>query len=441
MKKVKIVGAGLAGSEAALQLADNGWQVDLYEMRDKKTTSAHQTHLCAELVCSNSLKSTLLSSASGLLKAELEMMGCKLLPIAKKAAVPAGNALAVDRYLFSEYVHKTIINHPNIKLINEEVTAFDDTLTILATGPLSSDKITQSLIKDIGDNHLYFFDAIAPVVYTDTINMDIVFSKSRYSDDNSDYLNCPFNKDEYLNFVDALIKGEKYEAKEFESEFFNNIEYKFYENCIPIEELARRGVDTLRYGTMRPVGLDDPRTGKRPYALIQLRIENRNKTTYNLVGCQTMLKYGAQKDIFRLIPGLENADFARYGSIHRNTYINTAKVCNENFSLKNRSNIFVAGQLSGVEGYVESIFSGLLVANIINSKLPILPETTIMGQIWRFLTTEHKHFLPINANFGLLPAILDKIGKKEKKLEYSQRALSDLSSFLNSQQRSDHYEF
>ena len=339
------------------------------------------------------------------------------------------------------YLINKFINHPNIKLINEEVTAFDDTLTILATGPLSSDKITQSLIKDIGDNHLYFFDAIAPVVYTDTINMDIVFSKSRYSDDNSDYLNCPFNKDEYLNFVDALIKGEKYEAKEFESEFFNNIEYKFYENCIPIEELARRGVDTLRYGTMRPVGLDDPRTGKRPYALIQLRIENRNKTTYNLVGCQTMLKYGAQKDIFRLIPGLENADFARYGSIHRNTYINTAKVCNENFSLKNRSNIFVAGQLSGVEGYVESIFSGLLVANIINSKLPILPETTIMGQIWRFLTTEHKHFLPINANFGLLPAILDKIGKKEKKLEYSQRALSDLSSFLNSQQRSDHYEF
>ncbi len=435
LKTIKIIGAGLAGSESALQLADKGWKVKLFEMRDKKQTPAHKTNLCAELVCSNSLKSTLLSTASGLLKKELSLFDCKLLPLAEKTSVPAGNALAVDRQLFSELVQQKIIEHPNIELINEEITKLDDELTILATGPLSSDSITEELLKIIDDSQLYFFDAIAPVVYTDTINMNTVYSKSRYSDENSDYLNCPFNKDEYLRFVEALNNGEKHEAKEFENDLFQTPMFKFYENCIPIEELARRGVDTLRYGVMRPVGLDDPRTGKRPYAIIQLRIENHNKTTYNLVGCQTMLKYGAQEEIFRLIPGLENAEFARLGSIHRNTYINSPEICNPNLSLKNKSNIFVAGQLSGVEGYIESIFSGLLVANIIDNNLSCLPETTMMGQLWRYLITENKHFLPVNANFGLIPALSKKFGKKDRKSAYSIRAVEDLTNFINSYKR------
>jgi len=431
LKQIKIIGAGLAGSEAALQFADSGWQVRLYEMRDKTRTPAHQTNLCAELVCSNSLKSKLLSTSSGLLKAEMNRLGCKLLPLAEKAAVQAGNALAVDREIFAKTVTQQIVSHPNIRLINEEVTQLDDELTLLATGPLSSDSITGELLKIIGNNHLYFFDAIAPVISSDSINMDIAFSKSRYDDDNSDYINCPFNKDEYLRFVQALNQGEKHEAREFENTYFHDPSFRFYENCMPVEELARRGVDTLRFGVMRPVGLEDPRTGRRPYALIQLRIENHDQTAYNLVGCQTMLKYGVQKEIFRLIPGLENAEFLRYGSIHRNTYINTPLVCNSNLSLKNKDNIYLAGQLSGVEGYVESVFSGLLVAKIINQEIDMLPETTISGQLWKYLITENKHFLPMNSNFGLLPALDKKTGKKERKNAYSERALTDLESFLN----------
>ncbi len=429
LNKIKIIGAGLAGSEAALQLADKGWQVHLYEMRGKKQTPAHQTDLCAELVCSNSLKSKLPSTSSGLLKAEINLLGCKLLFLAEQASVEAGNALAVDREIFSQIVTQRIKSHPNIRYFNEEVCSLNDELTILATGPLSSDNITAELLKTIGQNHLYFFDAIAPVVSTESINMEIAFKKSRYDDVNDDYINCPFNKEEYLRFVDALNSGDKHEAKEFENDFFRDPSYRFYENCMPIEELARRGTDTLRFGVMRPVGLEDPRTGRRPYALIQLRIENKEKTAYNLVGCQTMLKYGAQKDIFRLIPGLKQAEFVRYGSIHRNTYINTPAVCNSDLSLRNKSNIFLAGQLSGVEGYVESIFSGLLIAKIINRELKSLPDTTISGQLWRYLITENKHFLPMNSNFGLLPALDKKIGKKERKNAYSERALSDLIQF------------
>ncbi len=430
MKKVKIIGAGLAGSEAALQFANHGWHVDLYEMRNKQRTAAHQTDLCAELVCSNSLKSKLITSSSGLLKAEMELLGCELLQYAKVSSVEAGNALAVDRDVFSHKVTQAIKNHSNIKLINEEVVSLDHELTVLSTGPLTSERLTGEILKIIGSNHLYFFDAIAPVVSEDSIDYNIAFSKSRYDDENTDYINCPFNKEEYYQFVEALNQAEKHEAKEFENEFFKDPKYQFYENCMPIEELARRGRDTLRFGVMRPVGLEDPRTGRRPYALIQLRIENKDKTAYNLVGCQTMLKYHEQKKVFQLIPGLQNADFLRYGSIHRNTYLNTPLICNKTLNLKDRPNIYLAGQLSGVEGYMESIFSGLLVSQIIINSLESLPLTTISGQLWNHLITERKTFLPMNSNFGLLPALNDKKNKKEKKQMFADRSIRDMKDFL-----------
>ena len=429
-KTVKIIGAGLAGSEAALYLADKGWNVKLYEMRPIVKTPAHNSSNCAELVCSNSLKSKLLSTSSGLLKAEMDLLGSRLLPIAYQSSVEAGNALAVDRDVFSEKVTQLIKSHPNIEFINEEFTCFDDQLTILASGPLTSDSLTKELLRVIGSEQLYFFDAIAPVVSAASINHEIAFSKSRYDEENSDYINCPFNKEEYYNFVDALNNGEKHEAKEFENEFFQDPNFKFYENCMPIEELARRGKDTLRFGVMRPVGLEDPRTGRRPYALVQLRIENQEKTAYNLVGCQTMLKYSEQAKIFRLIPGLENAEFLRLGSIHRNTYVNTPQICNQNLNLKNKPNIYLAGQLSGVEGYMESIFSGLLIAKIISKELSDLPPETIAGQLWRYLTTENKHFLPMNSNFGILPELDRKYNKKDRKDQYSERSLKALQSFI-----------
>ncbi|MDO9577867.1 MAG: methylenetetrahydrofolate--tRNA-(uracil(54)-C(5))-methyltransferase (FADH(2)-oxidizing) TrmFO [Candidatus Cloacimonadales bacterium] len=362
MKKIKIIGAGLAGSEAALQLADAGWKVSLFEMRPHQTTPAHETGKFAEVVCSNSFKSKLITTSSGLLKEEMKLLGCKLLPIAEKCSVPAGNALAVDRGKFSELVTDIISKHPNIKIIREEVTELDDELTIVATGPLTSAKLTKNLIELIGEEQLYFFDAIAPIMDVESLDYDVVYRKTRYDKGEADYLNCPFTKEEYYEFVEALDAGEKHEAHEFEAEFFADIKFRFYENCTPIEELARRGKDTLRFGVMRPVGLEIPGTDKRPYAVIQLRAENNENTSYNLVGCQTMLKYGEQQRIFRLIPGLQNAEFLRFGSIHRNTYLNGPHILNPDLSLKAKPNIFIAGQLAGVEGYVESILGGMLVA-------------------------------------------------------------------------------
>ena len=474
MKKIKIIGAGLAGSEAALQLADNNWKVELFEMRPGKQTEAHQTGNFAEVVCSNSLKSKLITTASGLLKEEMKLLECKLLPIAEECSVPAGNALAIDRELFGRKVTALIESHPNIKVHREEIKNLTDELTIVATGPLTSENLTKNLIEIIGNEQLYFFDAIAPIVSADSLDFEIVYSKTRYDKGKADYLNCPFSKDEYYQFVEALNEAEKHEVKEFESEFFSNVDFKFYENCTPIEELARRGKDTLRYGVMRPVGLEDPKTGERPYAVIQLRTENKDKTAYNLVGCQTMLKYDEQKKIFRMIPGLEKAEFLRYGSIHRNTYLNAPHILNENLSLKNKSNVFIAGQLAGVEGYVESIFSGLLVSQIIQAEsvkqtsgllsiidmknvssktgvlqklgipkegfrneknsstmlVELLPKTTISGQLWRHLITENKNFQPMNANFGLLPPLKEKIkDKRLKKEKLAERAIGDLLEF------------
>ena len=441
MKRIKIIGAGLAGSEAALQLADYGWKVELYEMRPQVQTPAHQTGDFAELVCSNSLKSKLITTASGLLKAEMKILGCKLLPIAEECSVPAGNAMAIDRELFGRKVTALIESHPNISIHREEVTELNDELTIIATGPLTSENLTKSLIEIIGNEQLYFFDAIAPIVSAESLDRNIIYPKTRYDKGEADYLNCPFSRDEYYQFVEALNEAEKHEAKEFETEFFSKINFHFYENCTPIEELARRGNDTLRYGVMRPVGLEDPKTDKRPYAVIQLRTENKDKTAYNLVGCQTMLKYGEQKNIFRMISGLQNAEFLRYGSIHRNTYLNAPHILNEYLSLKNKLNIFIAGQLSGVEGYVESILSGLLVSKNVmqpawsqpsTTKLvELLPETTISGQLWRHLITENKNFQPMNANFGLLPPLGEKIKyKRLKKEKLAERAIRDLKKMF-----------
>jgi methylenetetrahydrofolate--tRNA-(uracil-5-)-methyltransferase len=430
MEAIKIIGAGLAGSEAALYLADKGLKVLLYEMRPHKMTPAHQTGLPAELVCSNSLKSTLLETPSGLLKEEIRLLGSRLLPLAESCAVPAGRALAVDRELFADKVSILLEGHPNIEIIREEITQLPGENTILSTGPLTSDAMMRSLQELPGEDQLFFFDAIAPIVSADSLDLGRIYRKDRYDKGDPDYLNCPFTRDEYYAFVEALQKGEKHEAREFENEFFRDPKFKFYENCTPVEELARRGKDTLAHGVMRPMGLEHE--GKKPFAVLQLRTENQDQTAFNLVGCQTMLRYPEQKRIFRMIPGLENAEFLRYGSIHRNSYLNAPKVLNPNLSLKNADHVFVAGQLCGVEGYMECVATGLLVAKIISENMRLLPPETMLGQLWRRLITPHpKAFQPTNANFGLLPALDTKIkDKKQKKLSLARRSLEALQAYL-----------
>lgn len=431
MSEISIIGAGLSGSEAALQLAARGYKVKLYEMRPEKQTEAHQTGHLAELVCSNSLKSTRLDTGSGLLKAEMQILSCKLLPIAHSCKVPAGHALAVDRALFAAKVTAEIDSNPQIQLIRREVTELPEGKVILATGPLSSDAIMHHLQQLLGEDHLFFFDAIAPIIDTDSIDMDKVYAKARYDKGEPDYLNCAFERDEYYRFVDALLEGEKHEAHEFENAFFSGKNFNFYENCMPIEELARRGKDTLRHGVMRPMGLEIPATGKKAYAVLQLRAENQDRTAYNLVGGQTMLRYPEQKRIFKLIPGLENAEFLRYGSIHRNSYLNSPLILNENLSLKAREDVWIAGQLSGVEGYVECIATGMLVAAIIAGELSSLPEHTVLGQLWRrLLSVQPKQsFSPVNANFGLLPALAaPPRDKKLKRQMLSERSIQTMRS-------------
>lgn len=436
MKEIKIVGGGLAGCEAALQFAKRGWNVTLYEMRPMNTTPAHNTDFLAELVCSNSLKSKLSTTASGLLKEELRILDCELLKLAEKASVPAGNALAVDRDLFAEMVTEVVSSSANIKVIREECTQLSDDLTIIATGPLTSDKLLEKIQPFIGDDNLYFYDAIAPIVSAESIDYSKAYFKARYDKGEPDYLNCPFNKEEYLVFLKALRSGEKYIGKEFEQKAFqdDNLLKKlsFYENCIPIEELARRGDDALRFGVMKPVGLEMPTTDRRPYAAIQLRSENQEKTAFNLVGCQTMLTQSSQREVFRQIPGLEKVEFYRYGSIHRNTYINSPEILNSDLSFREKPNVFVAGQLSGVEGYMESIASGLLVSQIITENLVKLPEQTILGRLWQKLTTKQSgRFVPVNANFGLLPPLEVSIRDKQKKKQLlSDRSIEQMLDFV-----------
>mgnify|MGYP000865788984 CR=1 FL=1 len=424
---ISIIGGGLAGSEAALQLATRGFEVRLIEMRPRRNTEVHTGSLFAELVCSNSLKSVRLDTGAGLLKEEMRLLGSILLDIAEQSKVPAGHALAVDRELFAQNVSRHIENMPNIRIIRDEATTLPSGKVILATGPLTSDAMMRHLQKLLGEDQLFFFDAIAPIIDADTIDMDTVYAKARYDKGEADYLNCAFTKEQYYDFVDALLSAEKHEAHEFENEFFNGDKFSFYENCMPIEEIARRGRDSLRHGVMRPMGLENPATGQKAFAVLQLRAENKDFTAYNLVGCQTMLRYPEQKRVFKQIPGLQSASFLRYGSIHRNSYLNSPKILNPLLSLKVRPDVWVAGQLSGVEGYMECIASGLMIAKIVANELSILPEESIMGQLWRRLINipEKGKFSPVNANFGILPALDSNIRDKKLKRELmSQRSLA-----------------
>lgn len=430
--KVVVVGAGLAGCEAALQLAKRNIEVDLYEMRPTKTTGAHSTENLAEFVCSNSLGSLDITNASGLLKQEMSILGSYLIEIAKESQVPAGNALAIDRILFSQKVEELINNTNKINIIRKEITNIpQDSPVILASGPLTSDNLANDIKSFTGAEHLHFFDAIAPIVEKDSIDFSKAFYASRYDKGEASYINCPMNKEEYERFYNILINAPKIELKEFEKNA------KFFESCLPIEVLASRGVDTLRYGPMKPVGLIDKRTNIENYAVVQLRQDNKSATMYNLVGFQTNLKWGSQKELLNSIPGLENANILRYGVMHRNTFINSPEVINATLQCRKRKDLFFAGQLTGTEGYTESIASGLLAGinmakYLNNEKLLILPKTTMLGALTQYISDpEQKHFQPINSNWGIVEELnVDKKIKKNKKLKnemLANRSLEELN--------------
>ena len=433
--KVIIIGAGLAGSEAALQLAKQNIDVDLYEMRPVKTTGAHKTDKYAEFVCSNSLGSSDVTNASGLLKKEMQILGGELINIAFDNAVPAGNALAIDREGFSEKVTELIENNPHINVIKEEITEIpQDKNVIIASGPLTSDDLANSIKEFTKNEHLHFFDAIAPIIEKDSINFDKAFYASRYNKGEASYINCPMNKDEYEKFYNFLINAPKIELKEFEKNA------KFFESCLPVEVLASRGVDTLRFGPMKPVGLVDDRTGEKNYAVVQLRQDNSAKTLYNIVGFQTNLKWPAQKELIKLIPGLENTNIMRYGVMHRNTFINSPQVLNPTLQTRNRENLFFAGQITGTEGYTESIASGLLAGlnmakYIKGEELLTLPTETMLGALMNYITNpEQTKFQPINSNWAIvkeidLPKQIRK-NKKEKNTILSNRSIETLTEFL-----------
>ncbi|WP_263383256.1 methylenetetrahydrofolate--tRNA-(uracil(54)-C(5))-methyltransferase (FADH(2)-oxidizing) TrmFO [Granulicella arctica] len=424
MKKIKIIGGGLAGPEAALQAAALGCHVDLYEMRPHRSTEAHQTSDFAELVCSNSLKSESENTAPWLLKQEMRQAGSFLLQDADATAVPAGHALAVDRELFSQRVADRIAAQPLITVHREEVTHLDehdtDTITILASGPLTSPALAAELQRLTGADHLAFYDSISPIVDATTIDMDKVYFAARYDKGTADYINCPFTKEEYETFLDALTTAENVESKDWEKFPVDGTANKlqYFEGCLPIEETARRGRDTLRFGPMKPVGLTDPKTGRWPYACVQLRQENLRADSYNLVGFQNHLKYSEQKRVLRLIPGLENASFLRYGQIHRNTYIHAPSLLTETLQLKAHPTIMIAGQLSGVEGYTESIASGMLAgryaAALAKGSAPIpAPRLSANGSLTHYIThAEIKKFVPANITFDLLPPLEEELRKK-----------------------------
>ena len=424
----------MAGSEAALQLAKRGIKVNLYEMRPAKSTGAHKTEKFAEFVCSNSLGSHDISNASGLLKREMQILGGELINIAFECQVPAGGALAIDRELFSEKVTEKIRSNPNITIHNEEVTKIPDAPTIIASGPLTSSDFANAIKDFTQSEHLYFFDAIAPIVEVDSINFDKAFYASRYDKGEASYINCPMNREEYEKFYDILTHAE-IELKEFEKGA------KFFESCLPIEVIASRGVDTLRFGPMKPVGLIDKRTGVENYAVVQLRQDNSAKTLYNLVGFQTNLKWGAQKELLQSIPGLEDVNIVRYGVMHRNTFINSPKLLNATLQTRTRKDLFFAGQITGTEGYTESIASGLLaginMARFIQGEeLLTLPTTTILGALTHYISDEnHTKFQPINSNWGILDAIeLPKKERKNKKLKnelLAKRSLESLETVLD----------
>ncbi len=427
--KINIIGGGLAGSEAALYLANRGYKVNLYDIKGKSFTPAHHNPNYAEIVCSNSFKSEDPTSASGILKQELLSLGSTLLKVAYEVKVPSGGALAVDREQFASKITELIKSNPNITLYTEDVGEFEsDAITIVATGPLSTDNMCRALSNTIGSDFLYFFDAAAPIIDADSINSDIAFMQGRYDKGGADYLNCPMTKEQYLKFYNELIRAEGVELKDFENK-------KVFESCMPIEVMARRGEDAIRFGPLKPVGLMDKRTGIKPYAVVQLRKENVQANMYNMVGFQTNLTFPEQKRVFRLIPGLENAEFLRYGVMHRNNFINFPKVCDIYSRLKANNNIFIAGQLSGVEGYVESIASGLYcainVANMLSGK-PLLKLTnhTIIGGLYDYLINANtEHFQPINANLGILAPI--EMRDKQKRNEmYAERSKEEIHKII-----------
>jgi len=441
MTDLIIIGGGLAGSEAAWQAAQRGLNVRLFEMRPTLQTGAHQTHDLAELVCSNSLGSNLPDRASGVLKNELRILNSMLLECAEQASLPAGGALAVDRELFAKLVTERISNHPNIEIVREEVKEIPDSSTIIASGPLTSLSLSQSIATLSGEEHLFFFDAIAPVIHAESINMDIAYRASRYGtgeQDEGDYINCPFTKEEYYAFVEALMNAERIELRSFEDAIKSGVKAgHFFEGCLPVEIIAERGVDSLAYGPMRPVGLRDPRTGKRPYAVVQLRQDNLAGNLYNLVGFQTNLKFPEQRRVLRLIPGLENAEFLRYGQMHRNTFIASPKLLRPTLQHIQRDDLFFAGQITGVEGYMGNIATGLLAG--VNAarlhhheELIVLPETSMLGALCHYVTHANlKDFQPMKANFGILPPLETKINKRERGRAYAERALADLQLALD----------
>ncbi len=419
--KVQIIGAGLAGCEAAWQCARRNVNVELYEMRPGKSTPAHETDQFAELVCSNSLKSESENTAPWLLKEEMRRTGSRLIQIAQETSVPAGHALAVDREVFAARVTEAISAEPRIKVVRQEVTQVDEAggITVIATGPLTSDALSREIARLSGSEHLYFYDSISPIVEADSIDASRVYFAARYGKGGADYINCPFTKEEYDRFYDALTSAEAAEQHDWEK-------LNYFEGCLPIEETARRGRDTLRYGPMKPVGLADPRTGKFPYAVVQLRRENLRADSYNLVGFQNHLKYGEQARVLRLIPGLENAKFLRYGQIHRNTYINAPTLLTETLNMKRHANVFFAGQISGVEGYTESIAMGMLVgihvARIVQGLEAITPprETTLGSLVHYISHADAKNFQPANITFDLLPQLDEATRRKirDKKLRH-----------------------
>ena len=426
-----VIGGGLAGCEAVWQIAQAGIPVTLYEMKPVRYTPAHHQENLAELVCSNSLKASRLASAGGLLKTEMEMQGSLLVRCAKACAVPAGGALAVDRNQFSALVTEEIRNHELITVIREEITQLPEENAVIATGPLTSDALSREIEKLCG-NRLSFFDAAAPVVSADSLDMSRIFVQSRYDRGDADYLNCPMNREEYEAFWDALVHAEQAPLHEHDKEAF-----KVYEGCMPVEVLAKRGAETLRYGCLKPVGLRDPNTGKRPYAAVQLRKENREATMYNLVGFQTNLKFGEQKRVFGMIPGLEHAEFLRYGVMHRNFFLNSPELLNPDYSMRNHETLFFAGQMTGVEGYMESASSGIIAGKSLARKIQgksayLLPETTMMGALSAYVSHGGaSEFQPMGANMGLLPPLPEHIrGKQERYQKTAEQAVANLTEFL-----------
>ncbi|ACO29844.1 TPA: FADH(2)-oxidizing methylenetetrahydrofolate--tRNA-(uracil(54)-C(5))-methyltransferase TrmFO [Bacillus cereus] len=428
---VNVIGAGLAGSEAAYQIAKRGVQVRLYEMRPVRQTPAHHTDKFAELVCSNSLRANTLTNAVGVIKEEMRLMDSVIIRAADECSVPAGGALAVDRHEFAAKVTEYVKNHPNVTVMNEEITEIPEGPTIIATGPLTSPDLSAQLKELTGEDYFYFYDAAAPIVEKDSIDMNKVYLKSRYDKGEAAYLNCPMTEEEFDRFYEALIAAETVPLKEFEKEIF-------FEGCMPVEVMASRGRQTLVFGPMKPVGLEDPKTGKTPYAVVQLRQDDAAGTLYNIVGFQTHLKWGPQKEVLQLIPGLENAEIVRYGVMHRNTFINSPNLLRPTYQYKQRDDLFFAGQMTGVEGYVESAASGLLAginaARLVKGEEPIvLPPVTAMGSMANYITaTNAKNFQPMNANFGLFAPLEKKIKKKAERNEaYATRALETIRNFVN----------